>query len=157
MDQSPQPKAAYPKPAASSRITNGGCWLPAVDGRTRVARRIRDLTLRYEAELGYPPTEAHRSLCKLAATYCAAVEQMAAQLAQGKPIDPDHLVKIGNAMRSTLSLLGISGRSQLGQFFDHKHIAQLSAARWFAIEKLLHQCKEQDTAPSVTPMDVHRK
>src|SRR4051794_40761845 len=103
-----QPTVALPKPTASSRVTNGGSWLPFVDGRTRVARRVRDLALRYEAQLGYSPNEAHRSLCKLAAIYCAAAEEMAASLVCGKPVDREQLLRIGNSLCSTLKLLGIN-------------------------------------------------
>jgi hypothetical protein len=78
-----------------------------VDGRTRSARRFRDLFDSFAAQLGGIAglTEADRSLARMAATLQLKSEEMQEAAAQGLEVDAEQLVRVANSLSRVLSKL----------------------------------------------------
>lgn len=99
------------KLTARSAITNGTRLLSGVDGRSRVARRYRDLTDGLLAQLGEPPNEANLSLARRCATMMLWSEAEEDRLARGEAIDMAAFTTTANTLRRLLSDLGITAGS----------------------------------------------
>lgn len=80
-----------------------------IDGRTREARRMRELEASYLADLD-TPNEADRALARQAAALTVESEAMQAAIARGERFDPDDGVRLSNALARCLS--GLHRRSQ---------------------------------------------
>ena len=96
----------------------------------------------------------------MAATFCAASEEVAAQLARREHVNSEQLVRIGNALRSTLKLLGITGKPESGPVLGYRQIVELNASRRSAMWILQqHRREDPDPEPAVRPvsLDMHKK
>jgi hypothetical protein len=92
------------KPTARSRITNGAqLFFVAVDGRSRMARRWRDLFREYMTR-----TECrHEQMCRSLASLIVRREQLDASIANGGDADIGELVRLTGAINRTMRVLGI--------------------------------------------------
>jgi hypothetical protein len=98
------------KPAACSAVTNGSALLPNVDGRSRTARRVRDLLAGLLAELGREPSTADLCLARRAASLAAEAERQEAHQANGEVVDVIAMTTVANSLRRLLVDLGLSPR-----------------------------------------------
>lgn len=102
------------KRAGRSRLTNGGRHVRPVDRRTRAARRFNDLLDAYAAALGgsYAALPVPQvALVRLAATASLQLEVLQAEIAEGKPVDVDLVVRAGNLLSRCLTDLGLTGEA----------------------------------------------
>jgi hypothetical protein len=90
------------KPMARSRITNGRQLLDGIDGRSAIARRLRDIlrSLLVEFEI---TTEADELLVRQAAMLSVISEQLQAQMVRSEPICHKTLSNISGQLRRILS------------------------------------------------------
>lgn len=101
---------AEPSPTTRSRLTNGReLFLAEVDGRSREARRYRDVYAGLVAHLGGEDciSEARRHLAKRAAALIVWAEMAEAALAQGEALDVAGYTTAINALRRLLGDLGL--------------------------------------------------
>ena len=99
-----------PKPTARSRLTNGReLFLGEVDGRSREARRYRDVYAGLVAHLGGDDvvTEPRRHLAKRASALVVWAEMEEARLATGEVLDVQTYTTAVNALRRLLCDLGL--------------------------------------------------
>jgi hypothetical protein len=99
------------KSQARSRVTNGSKLLAGVDGRTRSARRYRDVLDALLAELDRAPTESDLILAHRASALTAWCEEREAAMSRGEPIDMPAFVTSANSLRRLLSDLRRRGRA----------------------------------------------
>jgi len=98
------PTSAGFKPEARSRVTNGKqLFLGAVDGRSREARRWRDLYHSFLNQTGNKHDQMVRSLASLVLRR----EQLDARIAVGEDIDTDLLLRLCGTINRTMAKLGI--------------------------------------------------
>ena len=99
-----------PKPTARSRISNGKeLFLADVDGRSREARRYRDVYLALVAHLGGEAhaSETKRHLAKRASALIVWAEIEEARLATGETLDVQTYTTAVNTLRRLLGDLGL--------------------------------------------------
>jgi hypothetical protein len=86
------------------RQTPLGTTLPAVaDGRTRNARRLRDLTIKFEEEIGADQlTPLVRARIAAAVAVLLTQEKLNGDLACGQPVDPDQVLAVATKLESIL-------------------------------------------------------
>jgi hypothetical protein len=96
-----------------SRVSNGSCLLPEVDGRSATARRYRDLAKAFADEVGGEAamTEPEKALVRLAAALTVQGETMQAAIIRGDTVDDEQVVRIANALTRALSQLRRKSRS----------------------------------------------
>ena len=98
------------KPMARSKITNGRHMLDGIDGRSTIARRLRDIVrgLLVEFEI---TTEADQALVRQAAVLSVLSEQLQAQLVRGELVDARTITNLSGQLRRILADL----RQRTGQ------------------------------------------
>jgi hypothetical protein len=101
-----EPRIRLSKAKARSAITNGRALLAGVDGRSRAARRYRDLVAHYTRQTGGRSEELVRQLASL----ILQRELLDAQAVRGEPVDALHLVRLCNSISRTLSRLKIASK-----------------------------------------------
>lgn len=85
---------------ARSRVGNGRALLPGIDGRSRQARRVRELIRDLTADTPPPITGADALAIKTAALAVAHVEELAAAQLRGERVEADAMTRATNgAMR----------------------------------------------------------
>jgi hypothetical protein len=98
---------------ARSRVTNGKEYLPGIDGRTLVARRMRDIAGLIAFDLGGADrmSEIKAQLVRRFAGASALAEQLEARIARGETVDiAEHaaltssLVRIANKVGITRAM-----------------------------------------------------
>ena len=94
-----------------SAVTNGRSVLQGIDGRSRTARRFRDLYRAYLSETN----GAHEELCKQAASLVLQRELLDAAMVRGETVDTLQLVRLSGAINRTLTRL----RSSAADADDH--------------------------------------
>jgi hypothetical protein len=95
-------------PSARNAVSNGSrLHRRGIDGRTRDARRFRDLFESFVDGLGGDGklTEAERALARTAASLAVKSEAMQAEVAAGGDVDAEQLVRVSNSLSRTLSQL----------------------------------------------------
>ena len=100
-------------PSTRNAVTNGSrMHRRGVDGRTRDARRFRDLFESFVEGLGGESkiNEPERSLCRTAASLAVKSEAMQASVAAGGDVDTEQLVRVSNSLARVLGRLGIKRR-----------------------------------------------
>lgn len=97
------------KSKGRSAVTNGKRLLTGIDGRSKEARRHRDLLDSFAIEFN-AVSESELSQCRLAADLQLQCELEAAKRLRGEPIDEGALVTAGNALRRHLRDLRASAR-----------------------------------------------
>jgi hypothetical protein len=111
------------RPQARSKITNGSRMLDGIDGRSTIARRLRDIVrgLLIEFEV---TTEADQALVRQAAVLSVLSEQLQAQLVRGELVDARTITNLSGQLRRILGDL----RHRTGQRGPpppsiHEHLA----------------------------------
>ena len=95
---------------ATSKVTNGSkLFLPGVDGRSAIARRVRDIFDAFCRDLGGHDqlSEAQTQLVRRASMISIKCEEMESHGAQGEQIDLDTFGKLTDRLGRTLQRLGI--------------------------------------------------
>jgi hypothetical protein len=89
------------------RRTPSGSILPrSSDGRSKLNRRFKELTLALESDLrGVTMTTALRATITAAVVNTVALEKMRDDLAEGLPVDMDRATSVTNNLESTLRQL----------------------------------------------------
>src|SRR5262249_53277962 len=110
------------KPEARSRVTNGKCLLPGVDGRSLWSRRAYDLFALHLSDLGGADnvSEAERSIVRRAAVLEVELEQLEKRFATGDhPATEDatgnlldRYQRCANTLRRLLESLGLERRAK---------------------------------------------
>jgi hypothetical protein len=99
------------KACGRSRVSNGKTlFLEAVDGRSLMARRYRDVLAQLVSDLGGDPTEAQSLIARRAATLAVWCEQEEAALASGNKFSIGEYTSAANTMHRLLSALGLERR-----------------------------------------------
>jgi hypothetical protein len=78
------------------------------DGRTRWARRIRDIEKQLTSALGVRPRPHQLILLKAAAEQTAIAEKTRADYLDGRPVEVNDVVRAGHAMIRAINSLQIS-------------------------------------------------
>jgi hypothetical protein len=118
----PPPPQPGDKRYGKSAVTNGTVLFDGTDGRSKQARRLRDLILAFTAELGgadLSPTEemviGNAALAKM------KTEELSAKMAAGEDVSDEDCVRIGNlSSRATRDLHAAKAkrRPDAGQTID---------------------------------------
>jgi hypothetical protein len=88
-----------------SAITNGSRAHQKGDERSAGARRFRDLVAAFSADLGDDLSEADMAMVRTAAGLTLKSELMQADLAAGKDVDAELLIKIAGTSRRALAAI----------------------------------------------------
>lgn len=102
--------AVTSKMKGRSRVTNGAALLAGIDGRSRHARRVRDVLDALLTQLDRAPTEADMILARRAADLSVWCEMQQAARMRGE--QAPETVTATNALRRVLSDLGLSQRGK---------------------------------------------
>jgi hypothetical protein len=89
-----------------SAVTNGRALLAGVDGRSRAARRYRDLVADYTRQTDGRNADLVRQLASL----ILQRELLDAQAVRGEPVDALHLVRLCNSISRTLGRLKLASK-----------------------------------------------
>jgi hypothetical protein len=95
-------------PSTRNAVSNGSrLHRRGIDGRTRDAKRFRDLFESFARQLGGEAhlSEADRALARMAASLTVKSEAMQAQVAKGGEVDAEQLVRVSNSLSRVLSRL----------------------------------------------------
>lgn len=96
---------------ANSKIGNNKSFLDGVDGRTKGARRYRELLARISLELASknrrPVQEHEMALLRRAVSLAMLSEQQDTRLANGEQVDGREYAAITNAFRRLLNDVGL--------------------------------------------------
>ena len=75
-------------PRVRSRVSNGkDLFLESVDGRSALARRLRDILAQLVSDIGGDPSEAQGIIARRAATLAVWCEQAESGVARGEKLD----------------------------------------------------------------------
>jgi hypothetical protein len=97
-------------PSTRNAVTNSSrLHRRGIDGRSREARRFRDLFERFAESLGGESrlTEAERTLARTAASLAVKAEAMQAAVADGQDVDSEQLVRVSNSLARVLGKFGV--------------------------------------------------
>ena len=95
-------------PSTRNAVSNGSrLHRRGIDGRTRDAKRFRDLFESFAKSLGGEErlSEADRALARMAASLTVKSEAMQADVAKGVDLDAEQLVRVSNSLSRVLSRL----------------------------------------------------
>jgi hypothetical protein len=83
--------------------------IPEIDGRTKAARLIRDITAEIVTDLGGVDqlSGVQKELVKRFATMCAVASEMEARAAMGEELDVPRFTTLSNALRRIAADLGL--------------------------------------------------
>lgn len=89
-------------------------WLESLDGRTRIARAVRERLTALETDLGGRDNLSYqrRSLAKRAVWLEAIIEQQEAALARGEGVDQGKLTQAVNSLIGLLKTLGLERQAK---------------------------------------------
>jgi hypothetical protein len=79
--------------------------LVGIDGNSAQARRFKDLVLGLLGEVGGAPSEIDRLQVRTAATLQLHVEELAARIVRGEPVDPETMTRAANGATRALNAL----------------------------------------------------
>ncbi|PKL95570.1 MAG: hypothetical protein CVV18_05000 [Gammaproteobacteria bacterium HGW-Gammaproteobacteria-8] len=105
-------------------------WIERMDGRTQVARAIRDRLEALQSDLGGPDSMSYqqRSLSKRAIWMEAVIEQQEIALSKGEEIDQGKLTQAVNTLIGLLKTLGLERKARdvpdLHQWMKRKEAAK---------------------------------
>jgi hypothetical protein len=95
-------------PSTRNAVSNGSrLHRRGIDGRTRDAKRFRDLFESFAKGLGGEErlSEADRALARMAASLTVKSEAMQAEVAKGGEVDAEQLVRVSNSLSRVLGRL----------------------------------------------------
>jgi hypothetical protein len=125
---------ARPPPTSRSKVSNRSSIHQNVDARSAGARRFRDLITAFSADLGDDLSEADLAMVRTAAALTLKAELMQADLAAGKDVDAETLIKLAGTSRRALAAISAKSieRKPTGQTLAE--YAALRAAERDALE-----------------------
>lgn len=85
--------------------TRAGTPLPRVDGRLRSSRRFRELAEIFTREFGGNLSPVDQSQVHQLVTLTMAAEQLSADIAGGKAVDADTLIRVNSEARRVMEAL----------------------------------------------------
>jgi hypothetical protein len=100
----PSPVARH-LPTSRSAISNGTRLHQNADERSAGARRFRDLIAAFSADLGGDLSEADLAMVRTAAALTLKAELMQADLAAGRDVDAETLIKMAGTSRRALAAI----------------------------------------------------
>lgn len=104
----PQHTVEANRKKARSKLGNGSALFPKdVDGRSSMARRMRDLIEDYSDQVGGEPSPAMMAVIRNAATLSALLEESQANIILGKDIDDELFLKRCAMLSRLLGQLGL--------------------------------------------------
>lgn len=104
---------AVKRPTARSKVSNGRqLFLTAVDGRSPLVRRYRDILAQLVSDIGGDPSEAQSIIARRAATLATWCEAQEAAMAAGTELDIAEFTTATNALRRLLSDIGLERRAR---------------------------------------------
>lgn len=104
----PQHTPEANKKKARSKVGNGSALFPKdVDGRSSMARRMRDLIEDYSEQVGGDPSPAMMAVIRNAATLSALLEEAQADIILGKEVDDELFLKRCAMLSRLLGQLGL--------------------------------------------------
>jgi hypothetical protein len=121
MDLAPSHSHSQDSPAIDARpikvrsaVTNDPLFLRGVDGRSKVARRYRDLAIALADDLGGQGklSEPSKILVRQAAALTVKVEGLQSQIVAGEDVDIEQLTRLSNALSRMLHRLGLKKASR---------------------------------------------
>jgi hypothetical protein len=97
-----------------SRLTNGTALLPEVDGRSAIARRLKDITSSILADQGGADqcSESRLQLVRRFAAAAVLAEQMESRLANGEQIDIQEHALLCSTLTRLAQRIGIERRAR---------------------------------------------
>lgn len=102
---------AVAKKQANSRIGNNNALLDGVDGRTKGARRYRELLTRLSIELAVKNAKAvqehEMTLLRRAVSLAILCEKAEARMANGEEVDASGYAATTNALRRVMTDVGL--------------------------------------------------
>ena len=104
------PTLAKPLSTTRAAVSNGSrLHARGIDGRTRDARRFRDLVASFSESLGGEAalSEADKALVRNAAALAVKAERMQARIVKGEDVDLEGLTRLSNCVSRVLSQLGV--------------------------------------------------
>ena len=110
-------RTAYDRQPANNRSAIGNrsrLFVDAVDGRSAIARRYRDLVAEHSSDMGGADglSEAMRQMIRRAASLAVWCEAVECKLAEGEDIDISSYTTATNALRRVLVDLGLERRAK---------------------------------------------
>jgi hypothetical protein len=108
------PATATRSPLARSRVTNGADLLPGIDGRSAMARRVRDIASALVQDAGGLGrcSEARLQLIRRFAAASVLAEQLEARLANGEAIDVAEHAALASTLVRLAAKIGIDRRAK---------------------------------------------
>ena len=97
---------------AKTRRGNATVWIANVDGRTFIARRMREVSAMLAENLATAPTEAQVAIISRAATLIAWCEDQETAYARGEDFDVAAYNTCTNTLRRLLSDLGMEPKTK---------------------------------------------
>jgi len=113
---------AAPHPRHQSRLTNGSTlFLGGVDSRSSVGRRYADLLRELEAERGGAAglSVTAREAVRIYAGLAVRLEQLHADIAAGKDVDPETLGQLGDRLDRQARRMGPPKAPERKSLRDH--------------------------------------
>jgi hypothetical protein len=97
-----------------SRLTNGALLLPDVDGRSAIARRLKDISSAILADQGGAEqcSESRLQLVRRFAAAAVLAEQMESRLANGEQIDVQEYALLCSTLTRLAQRIGIERRAK---------------------------------------------
>jgi hypothetical protein len=110
VDSQPSRSIEQLKRYGRSRVSNGTDVLPHVDGRSLIARRLRDIQSAIMIDQGGAErlSEARLQLVRRFAAAAVIAEQLEADLANGKPIDIAHHALLCSTLVRVARQIGVN-------------------------------------------------
>jgi nitrogenase molybdenum-iron protein alpha/beta subunit len=101
-----------PNKYAKTRRGNATVWIANVDGRTFIARRMREVSAMLAANLPSTPTEAQIAIISRASTLIAWCEDQESAYARGEEFDVAAYNATTNTLRRLLRDIGLEPTSK---------------------------------------------
>ncbi len=98
-------KVAPRLPTSRSKVSNGSALHQKADERSAGARRFRDLVAAFSADLGDDLSEADMAMVRTAAGLTLKSELLQADLAAGKDVCAETLIKLAGTSRRALAAI----------------------------------------------------
>lgn len=113
-------EAAGRKSQARSRISNGKTLFFDSDGRTRAARRYRDVLANLSSLFGRSPNEAEGALLRRAATLVVLAERQDSLLVRSETVDPVKVCRLSGALTRVFVALDLLGKPAPAARFEEE-------------------------------------
>ena len=116
-------------PRLRSAMSNGSKLITGADGRSREARRYRDLWADLTRDLGGNLSTADMALVRQAAALTLQAELLQAAIVRGEPVDAGELIRLSGEVRRVLrSLRRSQPEARLVSLEEHLRAADQGAA-----------------------------